>query len=332
MPSPGGSRRTAARSHTSRAIRRRYARGAGPRCPRCPGRRSAAPTDAASSTCWPTNRSSVDVASVAADHGVAPFVEVAPRARGNQPAVVVPDEMDGVVAEHADRPAAPGPARPDEEQIGPMIQSYGARIKGPHRTVTGAEAARSGAGRGEQEGARLPVGRAVGVRDEAQIAQPQLAEDAGTTLRRRGRWPASRRRARRGSAPTRPGRRPRERPSRRPRPPRRSLSAQSTTGRAGWVRCRARTGGCGGSTSRVLRVVTSRCTSRPSQTARRTLSPNSSATCVAPATALSTALSTARYGAPGRSVPTWTTETGRSRATGEKVGGSGVMSALNRMP
>ena len=117
-----------------------------------------------------------------------------------------------------------------------MGQLEGRGVERPHRGVAGAEAAGAGAGGGQERGAvRLAVRRPVGVGDQPQVAQPELAEPSGR-VRRRRRPPGCRTAAppaRRGPAP----------PSRRPRARRRSPGRRSGSARAGRRRRRPGRGG-----------------------------------------------------------------------------------------
>ena len=108
---------------------------------------------------------------------VAVPVEVAPGAGGDPPGVAVAEQVARVVAVDA------GLVGAAEEQVGPVGEREAVGVEAPHRGVAGGEGSGAGAGRGEQHVVALAVRRAVGVGDQAQVAQADLPEAAGPHVR-----------------------------------------------------------------------------------------------------------------------------------------------------
>ena len=79
-------------------------------------------------------------------------------------------------------PEDPGAVGSTEEQIGSMGQCQGGDVERPDRGVRGVEEPRPGAGRGQQDRIRDVgrVRRSVGVGDQSQVPQSELAEHPGS--------------------------------------------------------------------------------------------------------------------------------------------------------
>ena len=86
--------------------------------------------------------------------------------------VTVAKEVGGVVAVRPRLGGAP------EEDVAAMAQRQGRGVERPDRRVGGVEEAGTGAGRGQEHLRAFSVRRAVGVRDDPQVSQPQLSEPA----------------------------------------------------------------------------------------------------------------------------------------------------------
>ncbi len=131
------------------------------------------------------------------------LLEVAPRAGRHQPPVAVAHDVGGVVAVRA------GTVGPAEEQVCgvPQVQRVGGEP--PQAGVAAVEEAGSGRRGAQPQVPAVAHGAAVGVADEPQVAQPELAEASGRRGLRRQLDLAGRRgrhgRGRRGVAPSRRG-------------------------------------------------------------------------------------------------------------------------------
>ena len=99
-------------------------------------------------------------------------VEVAPGARGHQPATAVSNQVGRVVAVRARL------VGPPEEQVGAVLEHPPFRVERPDAGVGGVEEPRPGVRGGEQQPVAVADGGAVGLAHQPDVAQAQLPERA----------------------------------------------------------------------------------------------------------------------------------------------------------